>query len=106
MPDAFTDTKRVTKSYITAVNTPTQIEILKGQSENEVTNESKTRLKCGRPISFKDKNSRKRKRTDKRDDSNMKECVSEETQNKTNQDIENSEGIENQLPGVFTNTKE
>ena len=45
LPDAFTDTKRVTKSYITVVNTPARIEIPKGQSENEVTNESKTRLK-------------------------------------------------------------
>ena len=55
MPDAFTDTKRVTKSYIPAVNAPARIEIPKGQSENEVTNEFKTRLKRGRPISSKDK---------------------------------------------------
>ena len=68
MQDAFTDIKKVTKSYIQAVNAPTRIEIPKGQSENEVTNESKTRLKRGRPIDFKDKNSRRRKGADKHDD--------------------------------------
>ena len=47
LPNAFTDTKRVTKSYISAVNAPARIEIPKGQSENKVTNESKTRLKRG-----------------------------------------------------------
>ena len=61
LPDAFTDTKRVTKSYIPAVNAPARIEIPKGQPENEVTNESKTRLKRGRPIGSKDKNPRKKK---------------------------------------------
>ena len=45
LPDAFTDMKRVTKSYIPAVNAPARIEIPKGQPENEVTHESKTRLK-------------------------------------------------------------
>ena len=44
------------KSYIPAVNAPVRIEIPKGQSENEVTNESKTRLKRGKPIGSKDKN--------------------------------------------------
>ena len=78
----------MTKSYIPAVNTPARIEIPKGQSENEVTNESKTRLKCGRPIGFKDKKSRKRKGADKYDDPNMEECVLEETQNKINSKIE------------------
>ena len=57
----FTDTKIVTKSYIPAVNTPARIEIPKRQSENEVTNESKTRLKRGRPIGSKDKNPQKKK---------------------------------------------
>ena len=62
LPDAFTDTKRVTKSYIPAVNAPAWIEIPKGQSE------SKTCLKRDRPISFKDKNPQKRKEADKYDD--------------------------------------
>jgi len=95
LPDAFTDMKRVTKSYIPAVNSPARIEISKGQSENEVTNESKTRLKRGRPIGSKDKNPRKRKGVDKYDDPNVKECVSEEIQNKTNQEMKNPECIEN-----------
>ena len=78
--------KESLKSYIPAVNAPARIEILKGQSENEVTNESKTHLKRGKPIGSKDKNPQKRKGADKHDDHNVKECVSEETQNKTNQD--------------------
>ena len=54
---------KVTKSYILTVNAPARIEIPKGQSENEVTNESKTCLKHGRPIGSKEKNLRKRKRS-------------------------------------------
>jgi len=76
LPDVFTDTKRVTKSYIPAINAPAWIEIPKGQSKNKVINESKIRLKRGRPIGFKDKNFLKRKRADKYDDSNIEECVS------------------------------
>ena len=106
LPDAFTDTKRVTKSYIPAVNAPARIEIPKGQPENEVTHESKTRLKRGRPIGSKDKNPRKRKGADKHNDPNVQECVPEETQNKqecvpevtqdkTNQEMKNPEDIEN-----------
>jgi len=75
LPDAFTDTKRVTKSYILAINAPLRIEIPKGQSENEVTNESKIRLKRGRPISSKVKNPRKRKGAYIHDDPNVEECV-------------------------------
>jgi len=105
LPDAFTDMKRVTKSYIPAVNAPAQIEIPKGQSENEITNESKTRLKRGRPISSKDKNSRKRKWADKHDDPNVKECVSEERQNKTNQKMKNPEDIKNHKISIdYVNT--
>ena len=58
--DAFIDTKRVTKSYIPAANTPVQIEIPKGQSKDKVINESITYLKHGRH--YKDKNSQKNKR--------------------------------------------
>ena len=65
------------RDSILAVNTPARIEIPKGQSGNEVTNEFKTRLNRGRPIGFKDKNPRKKKRADKHDDPNVKECVSE-----------------------------
>jgi len=87
--------KRVTKSYIPAVNAPALIEIPKGQSENAVTNESKTRLKRGRPIGSKDKNPQKRKGADKHDNPNVQECVPEETQNKTNQEMKNPKDIVN-----------
>ena len=41
--DAFTDTKRVTKSYIPAVNAPAHIEIPEIKPEGKDTHESKTR---------------------------------------------------------------
>ena len=44
--DAFIDTKKVTKSHIPATNAPTWINVPEGQLENE----SKIRLKCGRPV--------------------------------------------------------
>jgi Reverse transcriptase (RNA-dependent DNA polymerase) len=52
-PDAFTDTKRVTKSHIPVLNAPTRIEI----TPAEVT----IQRKRGRPIGFKDKKPRKMK---------------------------------------------
>ena len=36
------------------VNTPTHIDVLERQLENAIANESKTRLKHGRPIGSKD----------------------------------------------------
>ena len=54
---------------------------IKSQKDNlkmKSLNESKTRLKRDRPIGFKDKNSRKRKRSYKHDDPNMEECVLKE----------------------------
>ena len=74
----------MTKSYILATNTSARIEIPKGQSKNEVSNESKTRQKYGRTIGSKNKNPQKRKRADKHDDPNIEECVPEKTQNETN----------------------
>ena len=50
LPDAFTDTKKVTKSHVPAANTPTRIDVPEGQLENE----SKKRLKRGRPFGSKD----------------------------------------------------
>lgn len=58
LPDAFTDPKRVTKSYIPAANAPIRIEVPK---EHISANDSKPQLKRGRPIGSKDKNPRKRK---------------------------------------------
>ena len=61
LPDAFTDTKRVTKSYKPAVNAPALIEVPVGQTNDKVTEESNARLKRGRPLSSIDKNPEKEK---------------------------------------------
>ncbi|KAL0556350.1 hypothetical protein IC582_004863 [Cucumis melo] len=66
MPDAFTDTKKVTKSYIPAANAPSRIEIPTQQVDT--INESTLRQKRGRPMGSKDKNPRKRKVTNSRND--------------------------------------
>ena len=57
LPDAFIDTKKVTKSHISAANTSAWIDVPIGQ----LTNESKILLKCGRPIGSKDVTPRKRR---------------------------------------------
>ena len=80
LPDAFTDTKRVTKSYIPAANAPARIEILEIKSENKDTHKSKTRQKRGRPIGSMDKNHRKRKGVDNHIDSEKN--IPEEIENK------------------------
>ena len=49
LPDAFIETKKVTKSYILAANIPTQIDVPIGQ----IKNESKIRLKHGRLVGSK-----------------------------------------------------
>ena len=62
MPDAFTDTAKVTKSYIPTVNTPAIINIPIGKTAIMATNESSmTRLKRGLPLGSKDLIPRKRK---------------------------------------------
>jgi hypothetical protein len=43
-----------------AINAPTWIEFLIGQSAKIIANESKVHQKCGRPISSKDKNPKKK----------------------------------------------
>ena len=40
LPDAFTDTKRVTKSYIPVANAPARIEIAEIKPEGKDTHES------------------------------------------------------------------
>ena len=50
LPYAFFDAKKVTKSHILATNAPTQINVPEGQ----LANESKIRLKRGRPIGSND----------------------------------------------------
>ena len=50
LPDAFVDTKKVTKSHIPVVNVSAWVDITEGQKAYE----SKTRSKRGRPIGSKD----------------------------------------------------
>ena len=56
LPDAFIDSKKVIKSHVPAANAPIKVDVPVGQS-----NEIMTRMKRGRLIGFKDKNSQKRK---------------------------------------------
>ncbi|KAD2805063.1 hypothetical protein E3N88_38440 [Mikania micrantha] len=79
LPDAFTDTKRVTKSHIPAENAPARVEIPSKELDKDPTHESQRRLKHGRPIGSKDKNPRKRKGSEKERD--HKENDSNEIQN-------------------------
>ena len=90
MPDAFTDTKRVTKSYIPAANAPARIEIAEIKHEGKDTHESKTRQNRGRLIGSRDKNPRKRKGVDNHIDS--EENIPEEIENKESLQME---GINN-----------
>ena len=55
VPNVFTDSKKIIKSHIPAANIPAQIEVLEGKLINIIANESKERLKRGRPIGAKDK---------------------------------------------------
>ena len=59
MSDAFTNLKRITKPHIPAKNIPIRIDVPKGPSTSVIDNESKARLKCGRPLGSKDRNPRK-----------------------------------------------
>uniref|UniRef100_A0A2N9HZ23 Reverse transcriptase Ty1/copia-type domain-containing protein n=1 Tax=Fagus sylvatica TaxID=28930 RepID=A0A2N9HZ23_FAGSY len=61
LPDVFTDSKKIVKSHIPTANNPARIEVPEGQLINIAANESKTRLKRGRPVGAKDKIPRKRK---------------------------------------------
>ena len=61
LQDAFIDTKKVTKSYISAANTLALIDVPIGQ----LTNKSKIRLKRGRPVGSKDVTSQNRRTQEK-----------------------------------------
>ena len=88
MSDAFTDLKRITKSHILAENVSIQIDVSKGPSTSVIANESKARLKRGRPLGSKDRNPRKRK-TNGQDNTTKDPYM--EVQDLSNVDI--SEGI-------------
>nr|GEY90095.1 putative copia-like polyprotein [Tanacetum cinerariifolium]GEZ10627.1 putative copia-like polyprotein [Tanacetum cinerariifolium] len=78
LPDAFTNTKRVTKSHIPAANAPARVKLPNKQAGNNIAQESQKRLKRERPIGSKDKNPRKRKGTKKNSDHDK--SVLDETQ--------------------------
>ncbi|XP_018460962.1 uncharacterized protein LOC108831968 [Raphanus sativus] len=61
LPDAFTDTRRVTKSYIPAENVPSRVVVPGEQTDGNKINEPGVQLKRGRPAGSKDKNPRKKK---------------------------------------------
>ena len=80
LPDAFVDTKKVTKSHIPAANVLARVDITEGQK----TFEYKTRSKRGRPIGSKDITLRKRRTNGKQNDheeSNIENQIPEEIQN-------------------------
>ena len=84
MPDAFTDSKMITKSHIPAENVPIRIDVPKGPSTSVIANESKTHLKHGRLLDSKNHNPRKRNL--KFQDDTMKESHME-VQNLNKSDI-------------------
>jgi hypothetical protein len=52
--NAFTDSERVTKSYMPTVNAPARIEVQAGQSTKIIANESIARQKGGGATGLKD----------------------------------------------------
>ncbi|KAL0420337.1 UNVERIFIED_CONTAM: hypothetical protein Slati_3056600 [Sesamum latifolium] len=61
LPDALTDTKKVTKSQILAENVLARLEVPEAILTQLKTSESQICRKRGRPLGSKDANSRKRK---------------------------------------------
>ncbi|KAL0368827.1 UNVERIFIED_CONTAM: hypothetical protein Scaly_1101600 [Sesamum calycinum] len=61
LPDAFIDTKKVTKSHILAENVPARLEVPEVTLTQTKASESQIRQKRGRPLGSKDANPRKRK---------------------------------------------
>ncbi|KAL0288530.1 UNVERIFIED_CONTAM: hypothetical protein Sangu_2655200 [Sesamum angustifolium] len=61
LPDAFNDTKKVTKSHIPAENVPALLEVPKATLNQPKASESQICRKRGRPLGSKDANPRKRK---------------------------------------------
>jgi hypothetical protein len=56
LPNAFSNSKGVTKSHILAINAPARIELSVGQSTKIIGNKSMACLKRGGPTDSKDKN--------------------------------------------------
>ena len=79
--NAFIDTKKMTKSYISATNTPVRIDV----PVRQLTNESKIRLKCDKPVSSKDVTPQKRRTQEKLD--TLEEAIKMTDQFKINKSI-------------------
>ena len=73
LPDAFTYTRRVTKSCIPAENIPSRVDVPKEQTDGDKMNEPRVQLKRGRPAGSKDKNPRKKKKLDEQNSMVRKE---------------------------------
>lgn len=82
LPDAFTDLPRVIKSHIPVSNAPIRVDIPSGRLIK--ANECKPCLKCGRPISSKDKNPRIRKGANDKSEHNTEVVARDEPQDVTN----------------------
>ncbi|AES72275.2 hypothetical protein MTR_3g087960 [Medicago truncatula] len=65
LPNAFSDPKSLTKSYMPTANAPIKMDVTIGQSH--ISNKSQPRLKRGRSVGSKDKNPRTRKGAKKKD---------------------------------------
>jgi len=87
LPDAFSDSSRVTKSYIPAENAPVRINVPEGQIITSA-NDSKARLKRGRPQGSKDKNPRKKRGLN---DQLEKSRLDQESQNADSDKIQSPE---------------
>ncbi|KAL0335212.1 UNVERIFIED_CONTAM: Copia protein [Sesamum radiatum] len=61
LPDAFIDTKNITKSHISVENVPARLEVPEVTLTQTKASESQIRRKRGRPLGSKDANPRKRK---------------------------------------------
>jgi len=95
LPDAFVDTKTVTKSHIPAANAPARIKMPNEQEKEDDTREPKTRLKRGRPVGSKDKNPRKQKKAEIYDAPKIAENILEEINDKDSDESEHHESKDN-----------
>ena len=86
LPDAFTDTKRVTKSCIPAENVPSRVDIPKEQIDGNKMNEPRVQLKRGRPAGSKDKIPRKKNKLDEQskvlEEPDIERCLKEDINEK------------------------
>ena len=87
LPDAFTDTTRVTNSCIPTENVPSRIDVPKEQTDGKKMNEPRVQLKRGRTAGSKDKNPRKKKKLDElnskvREEPDYERCLKEEINGK------------------------